>query len=248
MEHAETVIYHCDPATGEFLGSGAAYIGPAGDVQVPAFATVTPSPECPEGHVAVMVGAPDPIDHTCQWAVVMDWRGEALYSTADGSAFEFGLGTLAWHGLGDLPEQLTSEPRPSAFHIWLEGAWTFDLVLARAAKVAEINAERARREVTTFPYAGKRFDADEQSEKRIVSATQLASLAKNAGRAFSMAWTAADNTEVELDADALVDLALALAAHRDGCHRTAKLLKDVAAVAGDEAALAAITWPDDTEA
>lgn len=245
MEHAETIIYHCDPATGEFLGSGPAYVGPAGDVQVPAFASVTPPPGGPEGQVAVMLGVPDPVDHSCQWAVVTDWRGTALYRTADGTAFEFGQGDLAWHGLGDLPEQLTSEPRPSAFHVWAADAWTFDLVLARAAKVAEINAERARREVATFPYAGKRFDASDQSEKRIVSATQLASLAKTAGRAFTMAWTAADNTEVELDADALVDLALALAAYRDGCHRAAKLLKDAAATAGDEAALAAIVWPAD---
>lgn len=60
-----------------------------------------------------------------------DHRG-TVFDTITGAAVE-------WRELGQLPEHLTSEPRPSSSHHWQQGAWVIDPQAVYAAKVQDIN-------------------------------------------------------------------------------------------------------------
>ncbi len=95
-----------------------------------------------------------------------------------------------------------------------------------AAKRKAINAERDRREAGGFDYLGKRFDSDgEKSVPRILGAVVNAAAAIMTGNTFSVTWTCADNSTIELSAQQLLGLAASLATHSDGLHHTARTLK-----------------------
>jgi hypothetical protein len=90
------------------------------------------------------------------WALVegepvllADHRG-TVYSTATGDAQQL-------DALGELPEGLTAEPRPSLAHAWTDGNWQVDATLvAKLLKEAQasawelIKADRDRRTVAGF--------------------------------------------------------------------------------------------------
>ena len=240
----DKIIYHFDPATGEFLHEGPVYFGPEGDEQIPAFATLTPPPELAEGFVAVVERGSLTAEHACTWSQVRDWRTTAIYRTADGSPIQAGAEALAsWAGLGDLPSGITDILRPSANYVWSGTNWEFDLATAKVAKLAAIDEECAAREASPFEAGGHSFSADPVSIAAILSAGQIAGIAKVAERAYSTNLVAADGSEIELDVDGLVDLALALGAHQNACRQTAKQLRDAVSAAESEGALSAIGWP-----
>lgn len=60
-----------------------------------------------------------------------DHRGP-VYDTQTGALID-------WRDLGPLPDSVTPDPRPSAFHHWMEGRWVLNHDAVYAAKVAEIN-------------------------------------------------------------------------------------------------------------
>jgi len=60
---------------------------------------------------------------TGQWTIKEDNRKADLYSTTDGGKFEIGEN---YNGLGPVPAWLTTIPRPSALHTWVDGAWFAD--------------------------------------------------------------------------------------------------------------------------
>ena len=75
---------------------------------------------------------------------VPDYRG-MVYRKEDGAELEYAE-------VGELPDALTTEPRPSPAHRWIDGAWQFDATLAAAQREADelvaweaIKAERDRR-------------------------------------------------------------------------------------------------------
>ncbi|MDR7867600.1 MAG: DUF4376 domain-containing protein [Sporomusaceae bacterium] len=110
---------------------------------------------------------------------------------------------------------------------------------AATIKRAAINAERNRREQLGFTYLGKTFDSDQTSVIRINAAVNTAVAAILANGTFSVTWTCADNTTIDLGAQQFLGLAGALAAHSDGLHQTARTLKtavDAAMAAGATAA------------
>lgn len=242
----DKIIYHFDPATGELIGSGPVYIGPAGDEQIPAFATVTPPPDLVDGHVAVAALANLTAEHACSWTLVRDWRQAALYRTADGTAVQAGAAELnGWSGLGDVPAGVTDAPPPSSSYVWSGEAWVFDLAAAKAVKLAAIDDQVVVEMAKPFRVGTHTFNADPVSAASILAAGQIGGIAKSAEREYSASLPAADGSEVELDADGLIDAALALGAHQDACRRTAKQLKDAVAAAGEESAIGAIKWPED---
>ena len=50
------------------------------------------------------------------WAVMPDFRGEKFYKIEDGES-------LVIDFIGDLPKNLTKEPRPDKYHVFNDGAW-----------------------------------------------------------------------------------------------------------------------------
>ncbi|WP_370681025.1 DUF4376 domain-containing protein [Comamonas sp. GB3 AK4-5] len=118
-----------------------------------------------------------------------------------------------------------------------------DLENSQARKWTEIKAECDALESGGFDLAGVgRFDSDAESRARIVGAAMAAKIARDAGQAYAIRWTLADNTTVELDADGAIDVGFALLAHTDGIHQRSRVL--YAAIQGAETAdaVAAIRW------
>ena len=98
------VIYLIDPQTAAFVGTSYADADPLapGSWLIPAHAYLDAPPAVTAGFAAVRLDD--------GWGQVPDHRG-TVYSTETGQPSEHTQ-------LGELPEGLTSHPRPSADHIW----------------------------------------------------------------------------------------------------------------------------------
>lgn len=118
------------------------------------------------------------------------------------------------------------------------------LAEAKASAVAAVKRRRDLLETQGFMHMGHLFDSDERSVLRI---TQAALAAQVFGPAFSIDWTAADNSVVTLGQAAMLGMPAALAARAGALHQYASSLKTQIAAAPDAAALAAIDlgngWP-----
>ncbi|HEY2605033.1 MAG TPA: DUF4376 domain-containing protein [Paraburkholderia sp.] len=234
-------IYHFDPVRLFYTGSSDAHIGPMGDVQLPAFSTLGSPGDVPAGKVAIATSI-----HGDGWAFVDDNRAVPIYRTADGSLYEFGSplpASTAWSGIGDVPPGLTVMPKPDGCYTWDGSNWVFDLTLARAAASAEIEAKRLAALASPFAYGDHQFNADTGSIAQIASMAQLAAVAKVTAQPYSAIWTAVDGTDVPLDEDGVIALAMAAAARQPAIQQIAARLKAQIAAAQDEEALAAVAWP-----
>lgn len=118
-----------------------------------------------------------------------------------------------------------------------------DLENARARKWTEIKTERDALESGGFDLAGVgRFDSDTESRARIVGAAMAAKIARDAGQAYAIRWTLADNTTVELDADGVIDVGFALLAHTDGIHQRSRAMYALIHAAQSAEQVAGISW------
>ena len=89
----------------------------------------------------------------------------------------------------------------------------------------DITAIRDNLETSGFPYMGKWFDSDERSSARINTAALAAMAAKASGQEFSLKWTVADNTQVEMTIDDILGLPVAFAMYGNSLHETASALR-----------------------
>ncbi len=112
----------------------------------------------------------------------------------------------------------------------------------REAKRQEINTARDNAEQGGFEYLGKVFDSDSVSCQRIALASQTAMMCKTAGQEFYVVWTCQDNTTIELDADAMIGVSVALTQWSNTCHMKASELKEQLAQATTEDEIKDISW------
>lgn len=106
-------------------------------------------------------------------------------------------------------------------------------------KRAEINSARDRTEQGGFEYLGKVFDSDMISCQRISMAAQAMALAPEGA---TITWTCQDNSTIDLTAQELVGLVVALAQHSNTCHEKATALKAKIEEAKSEEELNKINW------
>lgn len=106
-------------------------------------------------------------------------------------------------------------------------------------KRAEINAARDQAEQGGFEYMGKVFDSDQVSVQRISMAAQAMALAPDG---TTITWTCQDNSTIDLTAQELVGLVVALAQHSNTCHEKATALKAKIEEAKSEEELNKINW------
>ncbi|UXC37198.1 tail fiber assembly protein [Cupriavidus gilardii] len=137
-------IYNYHPITGEYLSAGVADENPldANDPIVPGFATPVRPPAIPDGMAAVYKSQFGTVPQNWPegaWSLVRDYRAAPLYRTEDGAVYLFD-GTF--HGLGELPAGVTEVPRPSASHVWRNGAWEGDEALEAMQLTADAEAKR----------------------------------------------------------------------------------------------------------
>ena len=111
----------------------------------------------------------------------------------------------------------------------------------KTEKRAEINASRDQAEQGGFEYMGKVFDSDQVSAQRISMAAQAMALAPEG---TTITWTCQDNSTIDLTAQELVGLVVALAEWSNTCHQKATALKAQIDAAETAEELEKITWDD----
>ena len=119
-------IYIVHPSTGELIGTSYADPDPLeeGNWLIPANSSLELPPDTVKGEAVVLSAQ--------GWIILPDYRGTA-YSTLTGELIEYTQ-------LGELPDGLTAQPRPTACHIWENGAWTIDKAMSDRLTKEEINA------------------------------------------------------------------------------------------------------------
>jgi hypothetical protein len=125
-------------------------------------------------------------------------------------------------------------------------ATTEELLTAKRAQIIEqINAERDRREQSTFPFAGKLIDSDPVSVQRITVASSTAQMALAAGVPFSLDWSCADNSLLTLDAMGVLGMMQALGTHGLALHMYGRGLKAAVEASEDPESIDILTgWPE----
>lgn len=111
----------------------------------------------------------------------------------------------------------------------------------KSKKREEINQARDAAEQGGFEYLGKTFDSDQVSAQRISMAAQAMALAPDG---TTITWTCQDNSTIDLTAQELVGLVVALATWSNACHEKATALKAKIEAAQTAEELELITWED----
>ena len=111
-------------------------------------------------------------------------------------------------------------------------------------KRAEINAASDAAEQGGFFYMGKVFDSDMVSCIRIQGAAQSMQAAAMVEEVPTITWTCKDNSIIELTAQELLGLSVALAEWSNTCHQKATALKAQIEAATSKEELENITWND----
>ena len=115
----------------------------------------------------------------------------------------------------------------------------------RAQIIEQINAERDRREQTTFPYLGKLIDSDPVSVQRITVAFSTANMSLSVGVPYNLNWKCADNFKLPLDAMGVLGMMQALGSHGLALHMHSDDLKDAVLASEDPESVDILTgWPE----
>jgi hypothetical protein len=147
------IIYIAHPLTGEYLGTGYADPDPldADNWLVPGHAYRDAPPPMVPGEAAVWTGR--------GWSLRPDRRGQ-VYRTATGEA-------VMHDQLGELPEGLTTEPRPTQDYRWDSTGWVLDVNLKAANRLVlttglcqqiDSAADTARRAVAGDPLRAVEYE------------------------------------------------------------------------------------------
>lgn len=147
-------IHNYDGITKEFLSESLADPSPLeeGVFMIPAFAVKTAPPQVAQNEVAVWdEGA---------WIVKPDFRDETAFAHVDGEQ-------MTISGIGPVPDGYTLEPRPTARHVWNEGAWALDAEKETAWKIEGIRAESERRIEAGIITAGDPYRTDDGTTQKL---------------------------------------------------------------------------------
>jgi hypothetical protein len=147
------VIHFTSPVTGELIGTGYADPDPL-DVDnwlIPAHAYLDVPPTAAQGEAVVWIDE--------GWRLLPDHRGQA---------YRTDTGEVVMHDqLGELPEGLTSQPRPTQDYRWDSAGWVLDADLQAVnhqaltiglCKQIDTTADSARRAVAGDPLRAVEYD------------------------------------------------------------------------------------------
>lgn len=198
-------VYLYDEKTKEFKNEVNAQLDPlesekAGkDIYLlPANATWE-QPPIKEGYTTVWNGK--------EWDAVEDNRKKEYWLPED----KYGAPAREMKELGPLPEgaMLTAPERT--------------LEEVKAAKIAELKAERDTREVEPIEYNGHSFDYDDKARERLNAAIIALSLQ---GKGATIEWTTADNADTPVTANDLKMIIAAVAVRSNKLHTAYRVAKE----------------------
>lgn len=148
-----------------------------------------------------------------------------------------------WDGQSVLPVP----QRPTPAHQWTSASgWVFAPELLSAAQEEAWLRIKKRREAVEFGpfvWSGHTFDGDSESQRRIQGAAQLAAIAQAAGAPWTIVWTLADNSEIEMSAADMIGAGMALATSVASAHATARQLRAQIMQSQTLEELDAVVWP-----
>jgi len=121
---------------------------------------------------------------------------------------------------------------------YLTSQWTFDLTVSKEEKWLEIKKERDYQEFNSFEWQGNQVQCNEESQRRIQGAVQMAVI----DASLVIDWTMEDNSVVSLTAAQVIDMGTALGNHITTTHERGRALRQLIADATTEAQLALIAW------
>ena len=207
-------VYGWNPITKEPLqGEFYADESPLEDdvYHLPQYTTKKPVPILTEHACALYDEASD------DWLIVPDYRGETLYSKADGEPFVI-------EKLGDIPENLTFLVRPSKAHDWDGKQWVLnpakqseleaqEKAIADAQLLEQKRAEKqaALDSIIVITKSGRSFDGNETARINMLSAITASEISGQT----EAGWKLADNTLAMVNVSEIKE-ALALSIMRVG--------------------------------
>ncbi len=137
-------------------------------------------------------------------------------------------------------------PRPSRNYFWDSSCnqWVDPRTLSdlKQTKWQEIKSQRSSIESEGFSCYNKVFDSDAISQSRIQGAVQLAQLAISTNQPFLITWTLRDNSTIDLDANQMIEVGIALGAHIANTHTRARELRALIEQANSKEELDLISW------
>ncbi|MCU7647119.1 tail fiber assembly protein [Pseudomonas piscis] len=124
-------VYQAHVFTGEYIGQSYADPDPMvpGNWLIPGMAFTEAPPIAEKGFAAVHIPGGKEI-----WSLLPDLRG-TVYQTDTGQPVQ-------WEKFGELPEGLTSMPRPGPYHFWKEGEWKLDAAVQTEGQKVQAFAKR----------------------------------------------------------------------------------------------------------
>ncbi|ATI89591.1 DUF4376 domain-containing protein [Salmonella enterica] len=187
-------IYNLRSDTNEFIGAGDAYIPP--HTGLPANCTDIAPPDIPASHTAVF----DSEKQT--WSLYEDHRGETVYDTTTGNPIYISEP-------GPLPENTTTQAPSSSIDKFENGQWVADLSTALIQKHADINNWRNIQENMNyvFRFNNHNWDYGKVTQERLSLSVQMAKANKLPA---GFIWTDADNNDVPMTANELLNLSDAI--------------------------------------
>lgn len=108
----------------------------------------------------------------------------------------------------------------------------------KAAKIAELKAQRDSKEVEPITYNGNRYDYDDKARDRINAAIIALSLQ---GEGATIDWTTADNQDVKVTANDLRMVIAAVAVRSNALHTAYRAAKEKVEAATTAAEVEAVT-------
>lgn len=112
------------------------------------------------------------------------------------------------------------------------------LVELKAAKLAELKAQRDNAEVLPIEYNGNSYDYDEKARDRINAAIIALDMA---GSEATLQWTTADNTNATVTAQDLRNIIAAVAMRSNTLHEQYRVAKEVVNAAETKEEVEAVT-------
>lgn len=135
-------------------------------------------------------------------------------------------------------------------HVWNGAAWEPEINRLKVFKREAVNARRAQAENEGCMTPAGIVDSDEKSRGLVSGAVQMAMVAKSFGAPFTETWTMHEGNstpEVELDADGMIYMGIAVGQYISAVHARGTALKKEIELAATAAALEAIDintgWP-----
>lgn len=140
-------------------------------------------------------------------------------------------------------------PAYPGWTVIVEEQWP-TLAMLKDDKKAAVTALKMSKQDGIVPTTIGAVQNDDRSKILINGAFNMASMAKAAGQAFSVNWTLADNSVADLDADAMIGMALQVGGYIAAVQDRSNALRALIEAAADQAALDAIDltagWPSQT--